>query len=57
MGAVGAALGVEHVRLAQGAVSRELTGAAIDEGAASHHQLTGIAGHRRRHRIEIAAHR
>ena len=57
MGAVGAALGVQHIGLAQGAIGGELTGAAIDEGAARHHQLAGVAGHRCRHRIEVAAHR
>ena len=57
MGAVGAALGKQHVGLPQRRIGGKLAGAAVDEGAARHHQGTGVAGHRRRHRIEVGAHR
>ena len=57
MAVVRAALHIEHIGLPQRAIGGEFTGAAIDEGAAGHHQLTGIAGHRRRHRLEIGPHR
>ena len=57
MAVVGAALGVEHEGLPQRRIGGELAGAAIDEAAARHHQLTGVARHRRRHRIEVGAHR
>ena len=56
MAVVGAALGVEHEGLPQRRVGGELAGAAIDEGAAGHHQLAGVARHRRRHRIKVGAH-
>ena len=51
----GCPLAVQHVGLPQRAIRRKLTGAAIDEGAASHHQITGIARHWRRHWIHVPA--
>ena len=54
---VRAALHEEHIGLPQRAIGGEFAGAAIDEGATGHHQLTGIAGHRRRHRLEIGPYR
>ena len=51
-----AALGVQDIGLPQGAIGGELAGAAVDERAAGHHQLTGVTRHRCGDRIEIGAH-
>ena len=55
--AVVAPLDGKHVGLPQGPIGGDFAGAAVDEGAAGHHQLAGIAGHGRRHRVEIGPQR
>ena len=52
-----AALEIDGVGLANGAVGGELDGAALDECACGHDDLAVVAGHIPRHRGDVAVHR
>lgn len=49
----GADLDEKNDGLPQGAIGGKFACAAVDEGAAGHHQVADLASHGRRHRVEI----